>query len=67
MWARDILPGSLDGPSRYGRYMTFGYTANVVDADNIPHTLEDGAWKLLDQLLQDRPGVSVYSNPLASV
>ena len=58
MWARDILPGSLDSALQYGRYITFGYTANVLDADNIPHTLKDGACKLLDQLRRDRPAVS---------
>jgi hypothetical protein len=63
MMARDILPSTLDRATYYGRYMTFGYLANVIDADNIPHTFEEGASKLLDQLLQDRPLVSNFVEP----
>jgi hypothetical protein len=59
MLAREILPDSLDTAGCYGRYMTFGYPANVIDPDNIPHTLTEGATQLLDQLLEDRRTVRI--------
>ncbi len=65
MWARDILPGSLDRPGKKGRYLTFGYPAPIKDSDEISQNIEDTARDLLQKILDDRGKVPPLSALLA--
>jgi hypothetical protein len=47
MWARDFLPDTLNSSLGYGRYMTFGYSAPIVDPDGIAESIDRTARNLL--------------------
>jgi hypothetical protein len=61
MWARDLLPQSLDRAEYHGRYISYGYPARVFDRDRIPNTLRTEAENLLEQISLDRQGVGILS------
>ena len=54
MWARDTLPHSLDRPGKKGRYLTFGYSAPVLESDEISQNVRETAMNLLRTISQDR-------------
>ena len=61
MWARDILPTSLDRPGKRGRYLTFGYPAPVLDSDEISQSVQETALQLLRNIREDRGKVQLSS------
>ena len=54
MWARDLLPDTLDQRGKKGRYSTFGYPAPIVDSEDITQNIQDTARELLRSIVKDR-------------
>jgi hypothetical protein len=55
MWARDFLPDTLDNSLLgHGRYLTFGYSAPILDPDGIAESIDQTARKLLRAISGER-------------
>jgi hypothetical protein len=61
MWPRDFLPDVLDLPTLgKGRYLTFGYPAQIIDSYRITESIGDTAQNLIRAIIQERGIVRLH-------
>lgn len=55
LWPKDILPEALERAGYFGRYLTFGYDADVRRGKYSPSELQETAEQLLNNMESSRP------------